>query len=159
MIKSKFKCRLGKIRWNTWWMHTSHGITTAPLLRHQMMNQTLGRFVSSKCLVCFLSIPQAWLLPQCEECRRPNFVHLPGGRTINETLVRYGYIGCSPEFVSTAVSFPVLAAYRQFHRVCPYFSAHGFVKSLCHIHKVKWLCPRVCADSLIHIGTVSSTSH
>jgi hypothetical protein len=59
-----------------------------------------------------------------------------GAKYTNETLIRHGFIGASPEKVTVAIAVRVLEAYRQFHRICPRLSIHGFSKALCHLHKV-----------------------
>jgi hypothetical protein len=69
------------------------------------------------------------------------FEHMDGATYTNETLIRHGFIGASPEKVTTAIAVRVLEAYRQMHRVCPRLSIHAFSKALCHIHKV-------CANSI-----------
>jgi hypothetical protein len=70
------------------------------------------------------------------EAQNQYFVHGPDSENANETLVRHGYLGCSPEAVTTAISFETLEAYRQLHRVCPRLSDEAYSKALCHLHEV-----------------------
>ncbi|KAJ6568722.1 hypothetical protein B0H19DRAFT_1065531 [Mycena capillaripes] len=64
------------------------------------------------------------------------FSHPPGASRANQTLLRYGYLGCSPE--SPAMAFPLefLEQFRQIHRVCPRFSFDALAKALNNLHKV-----------------------
>ncbi|KAK7017068.1 hypothetical protein VNI00_018708 [Paramarasmius palmivorus] len=54
--------------------------------------------------------------------------------TVNETLVRHGFIGASAERPVLAFSFSLFEIYRQVHRVCPRFSIDGLSKSLQYLH-------------------------
>jgi hypothetical protein len=63
------------------------------------------------------------------------FQHLEDAKCVNETLLRHGFMGTSPEQACLAFSVRVLEAYRQFHQVCPSFSIKGFLKALCRLHK------------------------
>ncbi|KAJ6576335.1 hypothetical protein B0H10DRAFT_2103029, partial [Mycena sp. CBHHK59/15] len=49
----------------------------------------------------------------------PRFVHVDNVQRTNETLIRHGYIGSSPEKVSLAFPLRLFEIYRQIHRVCP----------------------------------------
>jgi hypothetical protein len=76
-------------------------------------------------------------------CHDPNaerqpvlFSHAPTATSVNETLVRYGFLGASPEKPTIAFSFSLFEIYRQLHRVCPRFSIDALAKSLCHLHQV-----------------------
>ena len=69
------------------------------------------------------------------------FVHMPGYKYTNETLVHHGIIGGSPEKVSAGISIRALEAYHQLHRVCPHLSIQAFSMALCHLHKVCLPCP------------------
>src|ERR1700733_14447731 len=64
------------------------------------------------------------------------FVHMPGYKYTNETLVRHGIIGGSPEKVSIGISIHSLEAYRPLHRVCPRLSIQAFSMVLGHLHQV-----------------------
>jgi hypothetical protein len=55
----------------------------------------------------------------------------------NETLVRNGYLGASPEKPTLAISIELLEIYRQLCRVCPRFSLDALARALCHIHHVR----------------------
>ncbi|RDX44104.1 hypothetical protein OH76DRAFT_1458094 [Lentinus brumalis] len=48
------------------------------------------------------------------------------------------YLGTAPRQPSVAVSFQVLEAYRQYHRVCPRLSIQAHVHALCYLHKVPY---------------------
>ena len=54
----------------------------------------------------------------------------------NETLLRNGYLGCSPLTPTVAISLRSLRAYRQTHRTCPRYSVDALAKTLCHLHNV-----------------------
>ena len=70
--------------------------------------------------------------------RRPSsFPVLSGVLYPNETLLRYGYLGCSPVQPTLAFSIRTLAAYRQSHRTCPRFSIEAQCRMLCHMHNVR----------------------
>ena len=67
------------------------------------------------------------------------FTHLPGTTYVNETLVRHGSFGASPEKVTLGIATDVLEAYQQLHRVCPRLSIQAFTTALCHLHQVRSL--------------------
>lgn len=67
---------------------------------------------------------------------RQRFQRPPHADHLNQILANEGYIGCSPLQPTVAISFSVLEAYRQQHRVCPRFSIQAQVKALCHIQEV-----------------------
>lgn len=69
------------------------------------------------------------------------FSHAPDAQYTNETLVRYGYLGASPENPTLAFSLEFLEVYRQLRRVCPRFSLDALARALCHIHRVSWTYP------------------
>ncbi|KAJ6632028.1 hypothetical protein B0H10DRAFT_2159559 [Mycena sp. CBHHK59/15] len=54
----------------------------------------------------------------------------------NQTLLRHGYLGSSPESPSLAFPLKFLEQFRQIHRVCPRFSFDVLSKALNHLHKV-----------------------
>ncbi|KDR71992.1 hypothetical protein GALMADRAFT_74454 [Galerina marginata CBS 339.88] len=62
------------------------------------------------------------------------FRHIPEISYVNETLVRNGFLGASPEKPSLAISLELLEIYRQLRRVCPRFSLDALGRALCHIH-------------------------
>jgi len=68
-----------------------------------------------------------------------SFVHMPSAKYTNETLVRHGSIGASPEKVTVAISIRTLECYRQVHRACPRLSIHAYSKALCNLHNVREL--------------------
>ncbi|KAF8336202.1 hypothetical protein F5887DRAFT_1247567 [Amanita rubescens] len=68
------------------------------------------------------------------ECRLIHFIHVPGVKYINETLVRYGYLGASPDQPSLAFAFSVFDIYRQLHRVCPRLGIESFTRALNNVH-------------------------
>ncbi|KIK38831.1 hypothetical protein CY34DRAFT_25499 [Suillus luteus UH-Slu-Lm8-n1] len=63
---------------------------------------------------------------------------LPSHHYPNETLIYYGYIGCSPMYPAVAISLQTLAAYRQSHRTCPCFSIQVQCKTLCFLHDIPY---------------------
>ncbi|KAK7060534.1 hypothetical protein VNI00_001300 [Paramarasmius palmivorus] len=54
----------------------------------------------------------------------------------NESLVRHGIIGASPEHVSMGFSISLFEIYRQLHRVCNKLSIEALSKALQHIHQI-----------------------
>ncbi|KAG1743589.1 uncharacterized protein EDB91DRAFT_1051106, partial [Suillus paluster] len=56
----------------------------------------------------------------------------------NETLIYHGYLGCSPLYLTVAISLRTLAAYHQSHRTCPRFSIQAQCKTLCHLHNIPY---------------------
>ncbi|KAJ7911786.1 hypothetical protein B0H13DRAFT_2480009 [Mycena leptocephala] len=53
----------------------------------------------------------------------------------NETLIRHGYIGASPEKVALAFSIRLFEAYHQIHRVCPRYSLSALSTTLTNLHE------------------------
>ncbi|KAJ7759688.1 hypothetical protein B0H14DRAFT_2404071 [Mycena olivaceomarginata] len=53
----------------------------------------------------------------------------------NETLLRHGYIGASPEKVSLAFPLRLFEVFRQVHRVCPRYSLGGLSTTLTNLHQ------------------------
>lgn len=82
-----------------------------------------------------------------QDCSSCTFVHMSGYKYTNETLVRHGIIGGSPEKVSIGISVRALEAYRQLHRVCPRLSIQAFSMALCHLHEVRLPCPFLTAHN------------
>ena len=66
------------------------------------------------------------------------FTHAASVKSVNETLVRYGFLGASPEKPTIAFSFSLFDIYRQLHWVCPHFSIDALSKSLSHLHHVSY---------------------
>ncbi|KAJ7318180.1 hypothetical protein DFH08DRAFT_714989 [Mycena albidolilacea] len=64
------------------------------------------------------------------------FVHANEARRTNETLLRYGYIGASPEKVSLAFPIRLFEVYRQIHCACPRFSLSALSTTLTNLHEV-----------------------
>lgn len=64
------------------------------------------------------------------------FAHEPGMKFINETLVRNGYLGATPEQPSLAFKFNVFNVYRQLHRACPHLGIESFMRTLNNLHQV-----------------------
>ncbi|KAJ6612066.1 hypothetical protein B0H10DRAFT_1952591 [Mycena sp. CBHHK59/15] len=54
----------------------------------------------------------------------------------NETLIRHGYIGASPEKVSVAFPLRLFEIYRQVHRVCPRYSLGALSRTLTNLAEV-----------------------
>ncbi|KAJ6623200.1 hypothetical protein B0H10DRAFT_1786918 [Mycena sp. CBHHK59/15] len=74
----------------------------------------------------------------CEEYGHCHFIHTSTTHWTNETLVRNGYLGCSPEKVTLAFPIRLFKIFRQIHRVCPRYTLDGLSKTLTSIHN----CPR-----------------
>ncbi|KAJ7853298.1 hypothetical protein B0H14DRAFT_2354415, partial [Mycena olivaceomarginata] len=51
------------------------------------------------------------------------------------TLLQHGYIGASPEKVSTAFPVRLFEVYRQIHRVCPRYSLGSLSTTLTNVHE------------------------
>uniref|UniRef100_A0A0W0G279 Uncharacterized protein n=2 Tax=Moniliophthora roreri TaxID=221103 RepID=A0A0W0G279_MONRR len=62
--------------------------------------------------------------------------HTPESQSINESLLRHGFLGGSAEQPTIAFSLSFLEQYRQIHRVCPKYSIDTFARSLQHIHRI-----------------------
>jgi hypothetical protein len=65
------------------------------------------------------------------------FWHIPNVSYTNESLVRNGFLGASPDKPTLAISIELLEIYRQLRRVCPRFSLDALGRALCHIHNVR----------------------
>ncbi|KAJ6614643.1 hypothetical protein B0H10DRAFT_1802889 [Mycena sp. CBHHK59/15] len=61
------------------------------------------------------------------------FAHADDVQRTNETLVRHGYIGASPEKVSLAFPLRLFKVYRQIHRVCPRYSLGALSRTLTNL--------------------------
>ncbi|KAJ7936673.1 hypothetical protein B0H13DRAFT_1589410 [Mycena leptocephala] len=64
------------------------------------------------------------------------FSHPPDVVRSNQTLMRQGYIGGSPQKPAIAFAIRTLEIYRQIHRVCPRYTIDSLAKTLSHLHKV-----------------------
>ncbi|KAL0061720.1 hypothetical protein AAF712_011437 [Marasmius tenuissimus] len=62
------------------------------------------------------------------------FFHPLHSQSINESLLRVGYLGGSPECPAIAFDLQVLEAYRHLHRVCPALSIEAYSRALSHMH-------------------------
>ncbi|KAJ6548156.1 hypothetical protein DFH09DRAFT_1281614 [Mycena vulgaris] len=61
------------------------------------------------------------------------FAHADDVQRTNETLVRHGYIGASPEKVSLAFPLHLFEVYRQIHQVCPRYSLGALSRTLTNL--------------------------
>jgi hypothetical protein len=93
-------------------------------------NNLVFRLVSVLSVKCTTSNGLSDL--KCQEFR-----HIPNVLYSNETLVRSGFLGASPEKPTLAISIELLEIYRQLRRVCPRFSIDALGRALCHIHYVR----------------------
>ena len=64
------------------------------------------------------------------------FYSLPEEDYANETLLQYGFLGCSPLQPMVAFLVQTLAAYQQAHGTCLQFSIEVQCKMLCHLHNM-----------------------
>ncbi|KAJ8082799.1 hypothetical protein PM082_008655 [Marasmius tenuissimus] len=58
--------------------------------------------------------------------------------SVNDTLLRHGFIGSSPEVPTIAFSLSLFDIFRQINRVCPRFSIEGLARSLHNIHRIPY---------------------
>ncbi|KAK1234281.1 hypothetical protein PQX77_002514 [Marasmius sp. AFHP31] len=58
--------------------------------------------------------------------------------SVNNTLLRHGFIGSSPEVPTAAFSLSLFDIFRQVNRVCPQFSIEGLTRSLHSIHRIPY---------------------
>jgi hypothetical protein len=65
------------------------------------------------------------------------FVHADNVQRTNETLIRHGYIGSSPEKISLAFPLHLFEIYRQIHRVCPRYSLGALSRTLTNLAQVQ----------------------
>ncbi|KAG1717768.1 hypothetical protein EDD22DRAFT_793253 [Suillus occidentalis] len=91
-----------------------------------MLNNADGLSLQNIELIDVFSLKHASLQPQ-------TFHRFP-----NECLIYHGYLGCSPLHPTVAISLCTLAAYRQSHRTCPWFSIQAQCKTLCHLHDIPY---------------------
>ncbi|KAJ7506450.1 hypothetical protein B0H11DRAFT_2327591 [Mycena galericulata] len=71
-----------------------------------------------------------------EESGRRLFTHSADAHNSNVTLIRYGYIGGSPDKPAIAFAIRTFEIYRQIHRICPRYTMDSLAKTLSHLHKV-----------------------
>lgn len=91
------------------------------------------------------------LTSHLESCQR-FFSHTTDVIKANETLLRCGYIGASPDTPAIAFSLRTFEIFRQIHRVTPRFTLDSLAKTLNHLHKVRPLSHlRFC--SLMSVGS------
>ena len=83
---------------------------------------------------CQLSAPH---LMELLDKKSREFRQIPNISYTNETLVRSGFLGVSPNKPNLAISIELLEIYRQLRRVCPRFSFDALARALCHIHHVR----------------------
>ncbi|KAF8156234.1 hypothetical protein K438DRAFT_1621664 [Mycena galopus ATCC 62051] len=83
-------------------------------------------------------LPEAWPLNVLgfSESGIQLFAYINASKNANETLLRHGYIGGSPDQPTIAFSVKTFEIYRQVHRVCPRFSLDSLAKTLNHLHRV-----------------------
>lgn len=58
----------------------------------------------------------------------------------NVSLLHMGYLGCSPQRPSVAVSVEVLELYHRLRRRHPQLGLQAFTRTLCDLHNVRLLC-------------------
>jgi hypothetical protein len=76
------------------------------------------------------------------DVRPCNATILSSDRTIAASLIRQGYLPCSPLKPTVAITIRAVNLYRLSHLRCPHVSVQSFVKTLCDIHGVpfqRWL--------------------
>ncbi|KAK7052792.1 hypothetical protein R3P38DRAFT_3306380 [Favolaschia claudopus] len=64
-----------------------------------------------------------------------SFLHAGDAHRTNETLIRHGFLGASPEKVSLAFPLKLFEVYRQIHRVCPRYSIGSLSTTLTNLHE------------------------
>ncbi|KAK7016037.1 hypothetical protein R3P38DRAFT_3321519 [Favolaschia claudopus] len=70
-----------------------------------------------------------------DEFTSRRFMHVTDARRTNETLLKYGYLGASPEKVSLAFPIHLFEIYRQIHRVCPRYTISSLSTTLTNLHE------------------------
>ncbi|KAK1225734.1 hypothetical protein PQX77_011311 [Marasmius sp. AFHP31] len=58
--------------------------------------------------------------------------------SVNNILLRHGFIGSSPEVPTATFSLSLFDIFRQVNRVCPQFSIEGLAQSLHNIHQIPY---------------------
>lgn len=74
----------------------------------------------------------------------------------NVSLLKSGYLGCSPLQPTLAISLSCLELYHQIRRRKPSFSVQGMVKVLCALHNVSVQC---LSQQLLTLNSVLIFSH
>ncbi|KAG1884158.1 hypothetical protein F4604DRAFT_1920002 [Suillus subluteus] len=62
-------------------------------------------------------------------------IHQAPDELANVSLIKAGFLGCSPQQPTTAIALECLELYHQIHRRKPSFSVQAMVKVLCALHK------------------------
>ncbi|KAL0058201.1 hypothetical protein AAF712_015134 [Marasmius tenuissimus] len=62
----------------------------------------------------------------------------PGSFSVNDTLLRHGFIGSSPDIPTLAFSLSLFDIFRQINRVCPRFSLEALARSLHNLHQIPY---------------------
>lgn len=78
------------------------------------------------------------------------FAHTENACETNESLMRHGYIGASPERVSLAFPICTFEIFRQVHRVCPRYSLDALSKTLMNLHHVRQVLTYLFLINLEH---------
>ncbi|KAJ7284762.1 hypothetical protein C8J57DRAFT_1053159 [Mycena rebaudengoi] len=63
-----------------------------------------------------------------------SFSHINDTKRTNQSLLRHGHLGASPEKVSLAFPVRLFEIYCQIHRVCPRYSIGAFSTTLTNLH-------------------------
>ncbi|KAF7372185.1 hypothetical protein MVEN_00077700 [Mycena venus] len=71
-----------------------------------------------------------------DESGLQSFAHAFDALKVNETLIRHGYLGSSPDKPALAILLRTLEIYHQIHRICPRFTIDSLAKTLNYLHKV-----------------------
>lgn len=80
-------------------------------------------------------------------------VPVGGGQGLTIALARHGFMGTSPLFPSTAISFEALRVYHSTSSRCPSLSIQAYTHALCDLHHVRLVC------ALIALTNHSSRLH
>ncbi|KAG1743900.1 hypothetical protein EDB19DRAFT_1632976, partial [Suillus lakei] len=106
---------------------------------HSQIDQLVDAYLDYCLCDCGDGMPSiANATPAIEGHQQMTLQPQPFHRYPNETLIYYGYLGCSPLYPTVAISICTLANYRQCHRTCPRFSIEVQCKVLCHLHNVPY---------------------
>ncbi|KAI6022393.1 hypothetical protein PISMIDRAFT_115201, partial [Pisolithus microcarpus 441] len=77
--------------------------------------------------------------------RKASLMARPHHTFPNENLIYHGYLGCSPVYLTVAISLRTLTIFRQVCHACPCFSIHAQCKTLCHLHNVRQFHVVICS--------------
>jgi len=127
----------GSDRRLSWQQHTFNG-NASEIQYPRSTVRNLGRLKSCHSLVCtffFLHFPSLIYFLHVDLTMR-QFSHSADAQYSNETLLRHGFLGATPEKPTLAFSLELLEIYRKLHRVCPRFSLDALAKALCHLNHV-----------------------